>query len=250
MAKIKYYAVAVGRCSGIYTDWATAEKQVKGFAAAKFKSFPTKAEAEAWLKSPVYRKKESQKSLRPEAGSAPPSQRQGDQQGDPEAIVVYTDGGSINNPGPGGYGVVIETAGERRELTGGFRHTTNNRMEMMAAIVALRELRNSGEKILLYSDSSYLVNGITKGWAKKWRSKGWRKGDGQPVLNIDLWKELLELLDGADVRFNWVKGHAGNELNERCDRLAVSAARQPEMIADVMYETLGNGAENCDQRTL
>jgi ribonuclease HI len=123
-------------------------------------------------------------------------------------------------------------------------------MEMMAAIVALRELQNCGEKILLYSDSSYLVNGITKGWAKKWRSKGWRKGDGQPVLNIDLWKELLELLDGADVRFNWVKGHAGNELNERCDRLAVSAARQPEMIADVMYERSENGAEYCDQRTL
>jgi len=120
---------------------------------------------------------------------------------------------------------------------------------MMAAIVGLRELRNCGKKVFLYSDSSYLVNGISKGWAKKWRSKGWRKGDGEPVLNIDLWKELLELLDGVDVLFNWVKGHAGNELNERCDRLAVSAARQAEMVADVVYEAIGNGG-NFDQRTL
>ncbi len=245
MAQKKYYAVAVGRSSGIFTDWATAEKQVKGFAAAKFKSFPTKAEAEAWLENPVYQKKESKKNGWQEGGPPPPQQ-----QCDPDAIIVYTDGGSINNPGPGGYGVVIETDGNRRELNGGFRYTTNNRMEMMAAIVALRDLQNCGKKIFLYSDSSYLVNGITKGWAKKWRSRGWLKSDGQAVLNVDLWKELLELLEGAEVSFNWVKGHAGNELNERCDRLAVAAARQPEMIADVVYETLGNGAENCDERTL
>ncbi len=113
----------------------------------------------------------------------------------------------------------------------------------MAAIVALRALQDCGKKIFLYSDSSYLVNGITKGWAKKWRSKGWRKGDGQPVLNVDLWQELLELLDAAKVSFTWVRGHAGNELNERCDRLAVAAARQPEMPIDVVYETLGNGSE-------
>ncbi len=237
MAKIKYYAVAVGRSSGIYTDWATAEEQVKGFAAAKYKSFPTRAEAEAWLKRPVYQKKEIQKTTRQATKSA---QRQllCD---DPAAIIVYTDGGSINNPGPGGYGIVIEADGKRRELSGGYRHTTNNRMEMMAAIVALRELRDCRRKIFLHSDSSYLVNGISKGWARKWRSKGWKKSDGQPVLNIDLWKELLDLLDGADVHFIWVKGHAGNELNERCDRLAVSAARQPEMAADAMYEALGNG---------
>jgi ribonuclease HI len=236
MVKKKFYAVAAGRSTGIFTDWATAEKQVKGFGAAKFKSFPTKAEAEAWLQSPVYVKKEQ--SPRQENRSAAPQQ-----QCDPSAIIVYTDGGSINNPGPGGYGVVIERAGERQEISGGFRHTTNNRMEMMAAIVGLRELQNCGKKVFLYSDSSYLVNGITKGWAKKWRSKGWRKGDGEPVLNIDLWKELLELLDGVDVLFNWVKGHAGNELNERCDRLAVSAARQAEMVVDVVYEAIGNGGK-------
>lgn len=245
MAKKKYYAVAVGRSCGIYTDWATTERQVKGFAGAKFKSFSTKSEAEMWLANPVYLKKERQKSDQQEAGAAPPQQ-----QCDPDAIIVYTDGGSINNPGPGGYGVVIETDGKRQELSGGFRYTTNNRMEMMAAIVALRELQNCGKKIFLYSDSSYLVNGISKGWARKWRTKGWRKSDGQPVLNVDLWKELLDLLNGAEVSFNWVKGHAGNELNERCDRLAVAAARQAEMVTDVVYETSGNGVENYDERTL
>ena len=239
MAQKKFYAVAVGRSPGIFTDWATAEKQVKGFAAAKFKSFPTKAEAEAWLENPVYQKKEGKKNGHQEAGL--PSPRL---QHDPDTIIVFTDGGSINNPGPGGYGVVIEMNGKRRELSGGFRLTTNNRMEMMAAIVALRELQNCGKKIYLYSDSSYLVNGITKGWARKWRSKGWQKSDGQPVLNVDLWQELLKLLDGVEVSFNWVKGHAGNELNERCDRLAVAASRQPEMVADVVYETSGQRSRN------
>lgn len=243
MAKEKYYAVAVGRSPGIYRDWATAEKQVKGFAAAKFKSFPTRAEAEAWLKNPFYAKKEGAKNNSRDNGAAPPRQH--------AEIVVYTDGGSINNPGPGGYGVVIERDGKRQELSGGFRHTTNNRMEMMAAIVALRQLQHCGKKIVLYSDSSYLVNGITKGWARKWRSKGWRKSDGQPVLNVDLWQELLELLDGVEVSFNWVRGHAGNELNERCDRLAVAAARQADMPIDTCYESSGNGGVDIsDERTL
>ena len=245
MAKEKYYAVAVGRSPGIYRDWATAEKQVKGFAAAKFKSFPTRTEAEAWLENPLYAKKEGAKNSSRDNGAAPPRQH------DPAVIVVYTDGGSINNPGPGGYGVVIERDGKRQELSGGFRHTTNNRMEMMAAIVALRELHHCGKKILLYSDSSYLVNGITKGWARKWRSKGWRKSDGQPVLNVDLWQELLKLLDDVDVSFHWVRGHVGNELNERCDRLAVAAARQTDMPIDVLYENSANGGGNKrDERTL
>lgn len=106
----------------------------------------------------------------------------------------------------------------------------------MAAIVALRELQNCGKKIALSSDSSYLVNGITKGWAKKWHKKGWLKSDDQPVLNIDLWQELLTLIEGVDVTFNWVKGHAGNELNERCDQLASTAARQAGSKADAVYE--------------
>lgn len=230
MAGKKYYAVAVGRSAGIYTDWASAEKQVKGFAAAKFKGFPSRAEAETWLANPVYQKKERAEAQGTAPGPGPALPH------DPAIIIVFTDGGSINNPGPGGYGVVIEKNGERRELSGGVRHTTNNRMEMMAAIVALRELQSCGKKIVLSSDSSYLVNGITKGWAKKWQKKGWLKSDGQAVLNIDLWRELLTLIEGVEVTFNWVKGHAGNELNERCDQLATTAARQAGMVADVVYE--------------
>ncbi len=245
MAKKKYYAVAVGRSPGVFTDWPTAEKQVKGFAGAKFKSFPTRIEAEAWLKNPVYQQKEQNGKKKQERGVSPRHRPSGT-----DTVIVYTDGGCINNPGPGGYGVVIEEGGKRREQSGGFRHTTNNRMEMMAAIVALRELQGCGKKIFLYSDSSYLVNGITKGWAEKWRRKGWRKSDGQPVLNVDLWQEILDLLDSAEVSFHWVKGHAGNELNERCDRLAVHAARQASLAADCAYERAADGDPDFGQRTL
>lgn len=227
MAKKKFYAVAAGRKCGIFSDWPTAERQVKGYGGAKYKSFSTEAEAREWLKNPVY-----QARSRAVKKQEPPAQPEPD----PSTIVVYTDGGAINNPGPGGYGIVIDAGTDRLELSGGYRLTTNNRMEMMAAIVALRELRGSSRQVLLYSDSSYLVNGIEKGWAMKWRSNGWRKSNGKPVLNIDLWKELLGLLGEMTVRFIWVKGHAGNELNERCDRLAVSSARMPDLPADIVYE--------------
>ncbi len=107
---------------------------------------------------------------------------------------------------------------------------------MTACIVALKHVAGSGRPIVLYSDSSYLVNGITKGWAKKWRSKGWRKSDGAPAVNPDLWAELLEILETENVIFNWVKGHAGNELNERCDQLAVAKARSAGLPVDDQYE--------------
>lgn len=228
MAK-KYYAVAVGRSSGIFTSWASAEREVKGFAGAKFKSFPTEAEAEAWLENPVYEKGGKKKShLYPKKESCPVSVPE-------DAIVVYTDGGCIGNPGPGGYGVVIDERGTQREFSGGYRQTTNNRMEMMAAIAALRELAGSGRPIRLFSDSSYLVNGIRKGWAENWRRRGWKKSDGAPALNNDLWEELLNLVEGCDVQFHWVKGHAGNPLNERCDQLAVAAAKEDANTVDVGY---------------
>ena len=151
-------------------------------------------------------------------------------------VTLYTDGGSLGNPGPGGYGVVLLYAGHRKELSGGFRLTTNNRMEMMAALVALEQLGESPTAIDLYSDSSYLVNGITKGWAGKWRNNGWRKADGGNILNVDLWRRLLLLIDALDVRLHWLKGHAGNEGNERCDKLAVAAARQPGLPVDAGYQ--------------
>ena len=153
-----------------------------------------------------------------------------------DALVIYTDGGAINNPGPGGYGVVICNGEGRRELSGGFRLTTNNRMEMTACIEALKAVAGCGRPIVLYSDSSYLVNGIEKGWAKSWRARGWRKADGAPALNADLWSELLDLLSSEKVTLHWVKGHAGNELNERCDQLAVAAARSSVGDIDYGYE--------------
>lgn len=233
MAKTKFYAVAVGRDRGIFTDWPSAQKLVTGYGGAKYKSFATRQEAEEWLENPQYTAKSGKKV----AARKSPAQK-GVVPNDFSGIVVYTDGGSINNPGPGGYGVVINEDGSVREISGGFRYTTNNRMEMTAAIIALRELRHCGRPILLYSDSSYLVNGIEKGWARSWRKRGWSKSDGEPALNTDLWEELLELIETMDVRLCWVKGHAGNEYNERCDQLAVASARSPGLPPDKTYERL------------
>ncbi len=230
MAKKKYYAVADGRQKGIFTDWPTAEKQVKGYGGAKYKSFPTRPEAEAWLKDPQYTRKDTSTKAKKQAGGrhvAPVP---------PGAIVIYTDGGAINNPGPGGYGIVICEGAQKLELSGGFRMTTNNRMEMTAAIRALQGILGTTRQVVLYSDSSYLVNGIEKGWARKWKANGWRKADKSAALNSDLWADLLELLKKVNVEFRWVKGHAGNELNERCDKLAVASARQSGLPMDHGYE--------------
>ncbi|MDZ7641916.1 MAG: ribonuclease HI [Desulfurivibrio sp.] len=151
-------------------------------------------------------------------------------------MLIYTDGGALGNPGPGGYGVVQLYNGQQRELAGGFRLTTNNRMELLACIVALRELEVRQRPVRLYSDSSYVVNGITKGWARNWRRSNWRKSDGKPALNPDLWGELLALVEGLPVTFYWVRGHAGNPLNERCDELVRSQSRRADLPADEVYE--------------
>jgi ribonuclease HI len=146
-------------------------------------------------------------------------------------ITVYTDGSALGNPGPGGYGVVIQTAndGKTHELSQGYQQTTNNRMEMMAVITALETLSKDNPKatITIHSDSQYVINGITKGWAKGWRKRGWKKSDGKPALNPDLWGLMLDLVDlFPKLTFKWVKGHAGNALNERADILATGAASQ------------------------
>jgi ribonuclease HI len=160
----------------------------------------------------------------------------GDTSPKPGEVTIFTDGGSINNPGPGGYGIVMIHDGGETELSGGFRLTTNNRMELMGPIVAIKELSVHNRPITLYSDSSYLVNGITKSWAKSWRKRGWRKSDKSPAINPDLWGELLDLIEKLDITFRWVKGHAGNQYNERCDNLAVTAARKSGLPADRGYE--------------
>ena len=143
-------------------------------------------------------------------------------------IVVYTDGSALGNPGPGGYGVVIIFgSGEIEEYSQGYKHTTNNRMEMMAVMTALETLKDfKNAPITIHSDSQYTLNGITKGWAIGWRKRGWKKADGKPALNSDLWAAMLDLLDHfSKLKFQWVRGHAGNALNERADDLANGAAQ-------------------------
>jgi ribonuclease HI len=141
-------------------------------------------------------------------------------------IIIFTDGSALGNPGPGGYGVVMITDGKTFELSQGYKYTTNNRMEMMAVINALEELAPTDRPIEIFSDSQYTINGITKGWAKNWKKKGWKKSDNKPALNPDLWSRLLDLVDRFPrLSFHWVKGHAGDPLNERADALANGAAQ-------------------------
>lgn len=147
-------------------------------------------------------------------------------------VTIYTDGACSGNPGPGGYGVVLLYRGYRKEFSAGFMDTTNNRMEMLAAIIGLERLKEKC-KVTLYTDSQYVVNSIEKGWAKKWRSNGWMRNKKEPALNADLWARLLKLCEVHEVKFVWVRGHAGNPENERCDQLAVDAAKQPNLPPDI-----------------
>ena len=138
-------------------------------------------------------------------------------------VDIYTDGACRGNPGRGGWGAVLDYNGREKELSGGERETTNNRMELTAAIRALSMLKEPCE-VTLYSDSKYLIDAITKGWVESWRAKGWREADKSPALNVDLWEQLLVLLSTHKVSFVWVKGHDGHAYNERCDKLATDYA--------------------------
>ncbi len=160
-------------------------------------------------------------------------------------INVYTDGASAGNPGPGGYGVVIETGGKRKELSGGFRRTTNNRMEIYAAIMGLEALP-PGSDVTLYSDSKYLVDAMQQGWPQRWRLNGWKRNAREKALNPDLWERLLKAIAPHKVSFVWVRGHAGHAENERCDRLAVAALRRPNLPADSGYESNGSAEAQPD----
>ncbi len=136
-------------------------------------------------------------------------------------VEIFTDGACSGNPGPGGWGAILRCDGREKELSGGESHTTNNRMELSGVINALSALKYPC-KVRLTTDSKYVVDGITKGWAQGWKKRGWKKSDGKPALNPDLWGQLLDLMAVHDVEFCWIKGHAGHEENERCDRLAVA----------------------------
>ncbi len=232
--KKNYYAVAKGRKPGIYEIWDGADgakAQVFSFPGARYKGHYTLGEAEEWLRdnsgSSCFEavKKGSGKQNDPVPADAD----------DSESVVIYTDGGCSGNPGPGGYGAVILKDGQRKELSGGYRLTTNNRMEMMACIRALESLENDC-RVKLYSDSSYVVNGIMKGWAEKWRKNGWIRSGLEKAQNVDLWSKLLDLCEMTAVEFIWVKGHAGTPENECCDRIAVASAAKTGLPSDENYE--------------
>ncbi len=146
-------------------------------------------------------------------------------------VIIYTDGAAKGNPGPGGYGVVLKSGKHRKELSEGYRLTTNNRMELLAVIRALEALKDTGHEVTIYSDSKYVVDAINKGWIWNWIKKGFKK-----TKNPDLWRQFIDLYKRHKVQFKWVRGHAGNIENERCDRLAVQSAEGPDLKIDEGYE--------------
>lgn len=143
-------------------------------------------------------------------------------------IELYADGACSGNPGPGGYGAILKYGNNEKELSQGYFKTTNNRMELMAIIAGLESLKKPC-RVNIYSDSKYIVDSVNNGWARKWQVNGWRRNKKEMAKNPDLWERLLDLLEIHQTKFIWVKGHAGHLENERCDRLAVSAAKNPTM---------------------
>lgn len=150
-------------------------------------------------------------------------------------INIYTDGAALGNPGPGGYGVILEYGSHRKELSEGYRLTTNNRMELMAVIKALEAIKKEGIPVTIYSDSQYVINAIEKGWLWNWEKKGFNK-----KANADLWKRYIPLHKKFNPRMVWIKGHAGHPENERCDELSVRAAQGKKLSIDEVYEQQKN----------
>lgn len=150
-------------------------------------------------------------------------------------VTLYTDGACIGNPGPGGYGIILKFGERKREISGGFRLTTNNRMELIAVIEGLRALKERCA-VSVWSDSEYVVEAMTKGWPARWRANGWMRNKKERAVNPDLWQQLLEAAAQHQVTFTWVKGHAGHPENERCDQLALAAAKLPNLPMDEGYE--------------
>lgn len=140
-------------------------------------------------------------------------------------VEMFTDGACSGNPGPGGWGTILRSNGIEKEMSGGEANTTNNRMELLAVINGLSALKRKCD-VIIYTDSQYVVNGITKGWAQSWKENGWRKKDKKPALNADLWDMLLNLLSEHEYSFVWLKGHDGHPENERCDKMAVAESQK------------------------
>ena len=165
----------------------------------------------------------------------------------PTDLFIYSDGGAIGNPGPGGFGVVVEADSKTLKLSRGYRRTTNNRMELMGVIAGLESTAEiaTGRRTQVVTDSRYVVDGMSKGWAKRWRANGWRRNrQGDMALNPDLWGRLLDAVEGRDVGFEWVRGHSGHPQNEMCDAMVGEAAKLPvdEKLVDEGYERKGSGS--------
>ena len=248
MAKKKFYAVRSGREPGIYLTWGECDAQVNGYHNAEFQSFTRREDAERYLGiatpgKPVPAKPKPKEKRQVElpmveaTSSESPNTRNGLKQ-----VTIYTDGACTGNPGPGGYGAVLLHGEHRKELSGGYRLTTNNRMEILGCIVALQTLKDRCD-VTLHSDSKYVVNTMSKGWARRWKLSGWKRKEGygenavwKDALNADLWEQMLDLCEKHKVRFVWVRGHAGNVENERCDQLARAAVLDGNFAVDAVYE--------------
>ena len=237
--KRKFYAVRSGHKRGIYRTWEECRKQVEGYSNAVYKGFFTLRDAEEFLDGGRAAKASPSGMLEIENAITIPRFLPGPAASGAKHVVIYADGACAGNPGPGGYGVVVLHGGQRRELSAGFRLTTNNRMEILGCIAGLRALKECCD-VTIYSDSKYVVNAMAKSWALKWRKQGWKRKDEtgafKDVRNPDLWAQMLELCDKHRVRFSWVRGHDGNEGNERCDQLARAAAAG-RLGIDVFYES-------------
>ena len=151
------------------------------------------------------------------------------------SVTIYSDGACLGNPGPGGYGTVLLFGAHRKELAAGFLRTTNNRMELLGAIVGLESLTRPCQ-VQLWSDSQYVVHALTKGWLASWQQRGWRTANKQPVKNRDLWERLLAAIGEHTIDWQWVRGHTGNPENERCDQLAVAAANGSDLAVDAGFD--------------
>jgi ribonuclease HI len=238
--KKKYYSVALGRKTGVFTEWYGpdgAEAQIHKFEGARYKGFATIDEAREWLTLMTGENQSSKKTITGNktisVKTAAPDHELATKSG---KVLIYTDGGCSYNPGPGGYGAVIFNGKVRKEISGGFRLTTNNRMELTACIEALKVLKTSSS-VIVCSDSKYIVDAVTNGWARKWRKNGWMRNKTDAAENYDLWEKLLDLCGRHHVEFVWVKGHAGTLENERCDQLATGAAAGKNLPPDKAYES-------------
>lgn len=222
---------------------------MSGFPSAAYKSFSTLAEAQAWYAHAKCEHDAGSPGAVEQSVCETTIDRVDETSAasyDPESVktrtmmqiptvTIYTDGACLGNPGAGGYGVILLYEDHMKELSGGFCLTTNNRMEIMAAIVGLGAL-NKRCSVQVYSDSRYLVDAVMLGWIEKWRRNGWKRTGREIVKNADLWEEMYQLCKKHEVSVAWVKGHDGNDRNERCDTLAIQAAQGPNLAHDDQYE--------------